>query len=140
MADVKELEAMRLLLDLLSDKWTVPVLAALCSGGGRQRFNAIRREVPEVSQKSLVTCLKRLEMNGLIERHVSTSRELAVEYRVTPLGHTLDEPVAALLSWSWKHEREVRQAQQAYIARIEEADDGWGSPAARAVPMRMAGR
>jgi DNA-binding HxlR family transcriptional regulator len=140
MADVKDLEAMRLLLDLLSDKWTVPVLAALCSGGGKQRFNAIRREVPEVSQKSLVTCLKRLEMNGLIQRNVMTTGELAVEYRMTPLGHTLDEPVNALLAWSWKHEREVRQAQQDYLARIEAADDGWASSAARAVPMRVAGR
>ena len=51
MADIKELEAMRLLLDLLSDKWTVPILAALCAGGGKQRFNAIRREVPLVVDK-----------------------------------------------------------------------------------------
>jgi DNA-binding HxlR family transcriptional regulator len=140
MADVNELEAMRLLLDLLSDKWTVPVLAALCAGGGKQRFNAIRREVPQVSQKSLVTCLKRLEMNGLIQRNVMTTGELAVEYRVTPLGHTLDEPVNALLAWSGKHEREVRQAQQDYVAKIEAADERWQSPAARAVPVRLSSR
>ncbi|WP_083469456.1 winged helix-turn-helix transcriptional regulator [Methylobacterium variabile] len=140
MADIKELEAMRLLLDLLSDKWTVPILAALCAGGGKQRFNAIRREVPPISQKSLVTCLKRLEMNGLIQRHVLTTGELAVEYRMTPLGHTLDEPVSALLSWSWKHEREVRQAQQKYLSRTEAVDDKSGSSTARAVPLRLVGR
>jgi DNA-binding HxlR family transcriptional regulator len=140
MADIKDLEAMRLLLDLLSDKWTVPVLAALCAGGGKQRFNAIRRVVPEISQKSLVTCLKRLEMNGLIQRVVMTTGELAVEYRMTPLGHTLDEPVGALLKWSWQHEREVRQAQQDYVARIDADEDGWGTSAARALPMRLAGR
>lgn len=137
MADIKDLEAMRLLLDLLSDKWTVPILAALCAGGGKQRFNAIRREVPPISQKSLVTCLRRLEMNGLIQRHVLTTGELAVEYRMTPLGHTLDEPIGALLSWSWKHAREVRQAQQEYGARSEAMDDKTGT--VRAVPLRLAG-
>lgn len=140
MAEINDLEAMRLLLDLLSDKWTVPVLAALCAGAGKQRFNAIRRELPGVSQKSLATCLRRLEMNGLIERHVMTTGELAVEYRMTPLGHTIDEPVGALLAWSWNHEHEVRQAQQKYLARVEAADEGWGSSAARAVPMRLANR
>lgn len=140
MADVKDLGAMRLLLDLLSDKWTVPVLTALCAGGGRQRFNAIRREVPGISQKSLVTSLKRLEKNGLIGRHVSPAGELAVEYRMTPLGHTLDEPVAALLSWSWKHEREVRQAQQDFAERSEQADDDWGRQPSGATSRRVAGR
>lgn len=140
MADIKEMEAMRLLLDLLADKWTIPVLAALCAGGGRQRFNAIRREVPEISQKSLSTCLKRLESNGLVERHVMATGELAVEYRMTPLGHTLDEPVGALLSWSWQHEREVRDAQRAYLEKVEAADDGWGPATARTVPIRIAAK
>jgi DNA-binding HxlR family transcriptional regulator len=126
MANATDLEATRLLIDLLADKWTIPIMAALCSGGGKQRFNAIRREVPAISQKSLVTCLKRLEMNGLVERHVMTNGELAVEYRMTPLGHTLDEPVAALIAWSGKHEKAVREAQRIYNARGEAVEDDWG--------------
>lgn len=118
MAEQKDVEAMRLLLDLLADKWTVPVLAALCAGGGTQRFNAIRREVSSISQKSLVTCLRRLEGNGLVDRVVLTTGELAVEYRVTPLGHTLEAPVAALMAWSGKHACAVRDAQQAYADRV----------------------
>ena len=69
---------------------------------------------------------------------VMATGELAVEYRMTPLGHTLDEPVGALLSWSWRHEREVRDAQRAYLEKVEAAEDGWGSPTARAVPIRIA--
>lgn len=126
MAELTELETTRLLIDLLADKWTIPVLGALCAGGGRQRFNAIRREVPAISQKSLVTCLRRLEMNGLVERHVLTSGELAVEYRMTALGHTLDEPVSALLIWSGRHGPAVRQAQQAFCDRMAAAEDEWG--------------
>lgn len=126
MAEVTDLEATRLLIGLLADKWTIPVLAALCAGGGRQRFNAIRREIPEISQKSLVTCLKRLEINGLVKRNVSTRGELAVEYRMTPLGHTLDEPVSALLSWSCKHGPSVRDAQEAFAEKANSKEDDWG--------------
>jgi DNA-binding HxlR family transcriptional regulator len=138
MADSTDLEATRLLIDLLADKWTIPIMGALCSGGGRQRFNAIRREVPAISQKSLVTCLKRLEMNGLIERHVSTVGELAVEYRMTPLGHTLDEPVGALLRWSGRHEKAVRKAQQDYAERAEASAGEWGLEVRRSLPLRLA--
>lgn len=126
MTSSSELEATRLLIGLLADKWTIPVLGALCAGGGKQRFNAIRREVPSISQKSLVTCLKRLEMNGLVERNVLTLGELAVEYRMTELGHTLDEPVAALLKWSSRHGSLVRAAQDAFIDRTKPTEDEWG--------------
>ncbi|BCP51516.1 HxlR family transcriptional regulator [Kaistia sp. 32K] len=120
MAKNQDLESMRLLLDLLSDKWTVLILTAICTDGGRQRFNAIRRAVPAISQKSLATCLKRLEMNGLVERHVMTTGELAVEYRVTPLGYTLEQPVGALLAWSADYQPAVRAAQEAYRLRLAE--------------------
>ncbi|ATI80033.1 winged helix-turn-helix transcriptional regulator [Sphingobium yanoikuyae] len=133
MAEAKELEAMRLLLDLLADKWTVPVLAALCAGGGRQRFNAIRREVSAISQKSLATCLRRLEANGLVERYVVTSGELAVEYRVTSLGHTLEEPFGALMAWSGEHSGAVQEARAAYAAKLDpECEDRMGCDSAMA--------
>lgn len=117
MATEQDLEGSRLLVELLADKWTFPVLGALCSNGGRQRFNALRREIPDVSQKSLVACLKRLEINGLIERVVMTQGRLAVEYRVTPLGHSLDEPISALIRWSQKYRPEIEAARVAAAER-----------------------
>lgn len=117
MADSADLDAMRLLLDLLADKWTIPVLGALCTQGGCQRFNALRRDVQGVSQKSLSACLKRLEANGLVERHVATAGELAVEYRVTDLGHTLAEPVGALMRWSDTYRHRVLEARAAYAGK-----------------------
>jgi len=140
MAEHEELEALRLLIDLLADKWTIAVLASLCAGGGAQRFNAIRRAVPAISQKSLVTCLKRLERNGLIERVVMTTGELAVEYRVTPLGRTLDDPVAALLQWSALHSPAVRAARHAFAERAAADAGAWGREplaAACSVPLSV---
>src|SRR5258708_36916597 len=55
------------------DKWTVLVFGSLCDHHGRRCFNAIRRDIPGISQKSLTQCLRRLERNGLLQRYVYTS-------------------------------------------------------------------
>ena len=105
----------RVLLDLISDKWTVLVLGAIRDHGRCRRFNAIRRDVPGISQKSLTQCLRRLERNGLIKRIVHTAAgAMAVEYAFTELGHTLDGPVIALLEWTATNADAVREAQAHY--------------------------
>lgn len=118
----EDLEGVRVLIELLADRWTVPVLGALCAGGGRRRFNALRRDLAEISPKSLAVCLQRLELNGLVERHVASTRPLAVEYRVTPLGHTLDQPVEALLAWSESYADAVSEARRTFHERTEEKE------------------
>ncbi|NNG21081.1 helix-turn-helix transcriptional regulator [Naumannella sp. ID2617S] len=89
--------AHRDVLGQVLDKWSIHVLEELCECP--RRFNELRRLIP-VSQKSLSTTLRRLERNGIVERHIIKFRPLAVEYRITALGKTLREPVQALLSWS----------------------------------------
>lgn len=117
MANVEDLGAMRLLIELLADKWTLPVMNALCAQAGRGRFNALRRQIPAISQKSLVACLRRLESNGLVDRIVATEGRLAVEYRVTALGHSLEQPITAFLAWSREHGAAVHAARIAAEAR-----------------------
>jgi len=110
----------RVLLDLIGDKWTVLVCGSLCDHGGRRRFNAIRRDIPGISQKSLTQCLRRLERNGLLRRHVhSGAGGLAVEYAFTELGDTLDGPVAALLAWTAANAEAVRRSQAAFDRSIQ---------------------
>ena len=46
----------------ISDKWTMLVVRVL--GRGPHRFNALRREVGEISQKVLASTLRDLETNG----------------------------------------------------------------------------
>jgi DNA-binding HxlR family transcriptional regulator len=114
----------RILLDLVGDKWTVLVFGSLCDHGGKRRFNAIRRDIPGISQKSLTQCLRRLERTGLLRRHVYTSASgLAVEYAFTELGDTLDGPVGALLSWTAANADAVRRSQAEFdqSLRMEDA-------------------
>jgi DNA-binding HxlR family transcriptional regulator len=104
----------RVLLDLIGDKWTVLVFGALCDHQGRRRFNEIRRDIPGISQKSLTTCLRRLERNGLFQRRVITRSPLGVEYSFTELGDTLDAPVRSLFAWTAEYSDAVRAAQEAF--------------------------
>jgi DNA-binding HxlR family transcriptional regulator len=110
----------RLLLDQIADKWTILILGALCHAGGRARFNAMRRDVGEISPKSLAQGLRRLERNGLIERTVLPTAPIGVEYAVTPLGHTLKEPFQALQDWAQLHLADVDAARHRFDRAAEQ--------------------
>ena len=68
----------RLLLDQIADRWSILVLGAICGSGGTLRFNAIRRQVDGLAQKTLTQCLRRLERNGIIERRLIDARRPAL--------------------------------------------------------------
>jgi DNA-binding HxlR family transcriptional regulator len=105
----------RNLLDQLFDKWSLLVLAALCDRP--RRFNELRQHMPTVTPKSLTTCLRRLERNGMVERTVVSTEPVAIEYRITPLGRTLRSPVHAMLEWAVDHLDAVKTARCHYDGR-----------------------
>ncbi|MFC7330866.1 winged helix-turn-helix transcriptional regulator [Marinactinospora rubrisoli] len=106
--------AHRELLDQVLDKWSLQVLDELCEQP--QRFNELRRAIPVVTQKSLTATLRRLERNGMVERVITNTRPLAVEYRITPLGTTLQELIDALLHWTTVNMPAVQSARELFDA------------------------
>jgi DNA-binding HxlR family transcriptional regulator len=104
----------RELLDQVLDKWSLQVLDVLC--GQDLRFNELRRAIPAIGQKSLTASLRRLERNGMIERVVLQARPVAVEYRIAPVGNTLNELVDALLRWTTENLPEVERARERFDA------------------------
>ncbi len=105
----------RFLLDQIADKWSVLILAALC--GRPLRFNALRRCLDGVTQKALTQALRRLERNGIVERRVLATSPVSVEYEITPLGRTLQQPFEALYQWTIAYAPEVEAARLAFDAR-----------------------
>ena len=105
-------EQHRELLDQVLDKWSLQVLDTLCAGP--LRFNDLRRAIPVVTQKSLTTTLRRLERNGMVERVVTSTRPVAVEYRVAPLGRSLQDLIDALLHWTAVTLPDVERARARY--------------------------
>jgi DNA-binding HxlR family transcriptional regulator len=102
----------RELLDQVLDKWSLSVLNELCEQPCR--FSQLRRAIPAVSQKSLTATLRRLERNGIIERKLLSSRPVAIEYRITPLGKTLRHPIDVLLEWAANHMPDIEQARETF--------------------------
>ncbi|KTB60840.1 hypothetical protein AO066_02955 [Pseudomonas fluorescens] len=105
----------RLMLDQIADKWSMLILASLRHEP--LRFNAILRRIEGVTQKALTQCLRRLERHGLVERTVITTSPIAVEYEITTLGRSLDQPFQALYLWTLEHLSEVEGAMARYDDR-----------------------
>ncbi|MFE7722773.1 winged helix-turn-helix transcriptional regulator [Nocardia rhizosphaerihabitans] len=99
----------RELLDQMLDKWSLQIMEALCDQP--LRFNELRRAIPVVTQKSLTAALRRLERNGMVERVVAQTRPVAVEYRISPIGRTLQGLIDALLLWTTDTLPEVELAR-----------------------------
>lgn len=102
----------RLILDQIADKWSILIIAALCSGP--MRFNALKRQLDGVTQKALTQTLRRLERLGLLERRVLPVSPVAVEYSVTPLGESLKVPFQAIFQWSVDHASQIEAAKMKF--------------------------
>jgi DNA-binding HxlR family transcriptional regulator len=109
-------ERHRELLDQVLDKWSLQVLDALCERP--LRFNDLRRAIPVVTQKSLTSTLRRLERNGMVERIVTSTRPVAVEYRISPLGRSLQDLIDALLHWTTVTLPDVEQARARFDDQV----------------------
>jgi DNA-binding HxlR family transcriptional regulator len=107
----------RELLDRIADKWTTLIIGMLVDAGGPVRFTELRRAIGGISQKMLTQTLRDLERDGLIVREMYPVIPPRVEYSLTALGRTLDEPLRALSRWAELHMAEVRKAQGAFDAR-----------------------
>jgi DNA-binding HxlR family transcriptional regulator len=116
-------ERHRELLDQVLDKWSIQVLDALCETP--MRFNGLRHAIPVVTQKSLTATLRRLERNGMVERIVTSTRPVAVEYRITALGRSLQDLIDALLHWTTVTLPDVERAR----ARFDDHSTLPGHPA-----------
>jgi DNA-binding HxlR family transcriptional regulator len=103
------------MLARISDKWTLLVVRGL----GRRpcRFNALRREVGEISQKVLASTLRDLEGNGFISRTVTPMAPPQVEYALTDLGREFLVPVQAIAEWVIANSTRLEAARTAYAER-----------------------
>jgi len=91
----------RLLVNLLGDKWTVPVIQLLSPGP--RRHAELKRGLPGVSQRMLTRTLRRLEARGLLTRAEQRTALPRVEYSLTPLGRSLSKSLQTLCHWTERH-------------------------------------
>ncbi|HYC96758.1 helix-turn-helix domain-containing protein [Brevundimonas sp.] len=90
-------------LDVIGGKWKGMIVHQLLKGP--LRFNTLRREVGDITQRMLTKQLRELEDDGLVSRTVYAEVPPRVEYRLTPGGAALGPVIAALRAWGEDHLR-----------------------------------
>src|SRR4051812_21985651 len=98
-------------LDRIADKWTCLVVYALVDGP--RRHGELRRPIDGISQEDAHP--DAAQHGGRRARAADRFDVVppAVEYRLTPLGETLEEPLVAICQWAMDHLPELQAARRA---------------------------
>ncbi|MQY05820.1 winged helix-turn-helix transcriptional regulator [Actinomadura macrotermitis] len=111
----------RTVVEVLADKWTLYVLAALRRQEGPMRFNELRRALDGITQKMLTRTLRALERDGLVSRTVYPTVPPRVEYALTGLGAEAGKLTTAIAEWSAAHVPEILATRAEFDARAAAA-------------------
>ncbi|MRH92003.1 transcriptional regulator [Nocardia sp. SYP-A9097] len=91
--------ATRQALERLAAKWRILLVYALLDGPHRPAD--LRRRLPGITQKVLTETLRGMIEDGLVLRHVyKETAPQHVEYELTELGKSLQQPLAAICEWA----------------------------------------
>ena len=102
----------RSILDRVGDTWSLLVIGVLQDGP--LRFTQLLRTVPGISRRMLTLTLRQLERDGLVARQAFAENPPRVEYRMTPLGFSIGEPVLALAIWVGVHRDQIVDNRERY--------------------------
>ena len=114
MAFSQEQCPVRDVIDNIGGKWNTLMILALADGP--LRFSALRRLIPDISQRMLTQTLRDLQRDGYIGRQVFPTQPPSVEYSLTPLGQSFLVLVKRLVDWSMEHHQAIRAARVEYDA------------------------
>lgn len=114
-SDTPNCTAVRHLLATVGSKWAVVLIELLEERP--KRFSELKREVGEITQKSLTTVLRDLEREGLVERTVTPTIPPRVDYALTELGTSLAKSLNVFVRWAVENEKSVSEARAHFAAR-----------------------
>lgn len=92
-------------MDVLSGKWKISIIAALCYNP--KRYSDILRDVKGISGKMLSRELKEMEMNQLVSRTVLDTQPVTVQYELTAYGQKLKSVIESLGAWGAEHRKTI---------------------------------
>ena len=89
--------ALDVTMDYMGGKWKAVVLWYLRKGP--KRFSALKRHIPDITEKMLSLQLKQLETDGVIGRKIYAEVPPRVEYFFTEEGKTLIPALEEIAAW-----------------------------------------
>lgn len=96
----------------IGGKWDAQIIVCLLDGP--RRFSEMQVPMRHVSPKVLTESLRALERDGFVARTVHSEVPRHVSYALTPLGHTLAEPLQAACEWTQQHLGDMIDARRRY--------------------------
>ena len=99
----------RNILARISDKWSMLILFMLYQNG-TMRFNSLRHNIPDISQKMLSSTLRTLEEDGYILRKSYAEVPPRVEYSLTEKGRSVVPILQSICRWAGAFHKDEGQA------------------------------
>lgn len=90
---------------LIGDKWKVLILRDLLAG--TKRFGELKASLGTISQKVLTQDLRAMEADGLVARTVYAEVPPRVEYKLTPLGKSLEPILEVMGDWGRQYKKDL---------------------------------
>lgn len=90
-------------VELVGRKWNSAILLAAVRGA--RRFSEYRASIIGISDRLLALRLKELEQFGLIERRVTPTTPVLIEYLPTEAGRSLLAALQPIARWGSEHSR-----------------------------------
>lgn len=94
-------------LEVVGSKWTVLIIRELLVQV--RRFGELEHSLTGISPRTLSLRLSALESGGIVERKVYPEVPPRVEYKLTPLGRTLEPILNAMEAWGEMFAKESKK-------------------------------
>ena len=95
-------------VQLVGSKWKLLILRNLLARPWR--FNELKKNLEEISQKVLTDSLRSLEEDGIVTRTVYPEVPPRVEYALSELGDSMRPIIRAMEQWGLGYQKRLRTA------------------------------
>src|SRR5687768_1648100 len=85
-------------IEIIGRRWTGAIVRSMLAGS--TRFSELSADVPGLSDRLLSQRLKELEAEGIVERSVTPTTPVRVDYRLTEKGRALGTVVHEVIKWT----------------------------------------
>ncbi len=85
-------------IEIIGRRWTGAILRSMLAGASR--FSEVLAGVPGLSDRLLSERLRELEAEGIVERRVTPSVPVRIDYVLTTKGEALGDVVRAVAHWA----------------------------------------
>lgn len=85
-------------MEIIGRRWTGAIIRSMLAGA--RRYSEIVAAVPGLSDRLLSERLKELESEGIVERSVTPSTPVRIDYTLTEKGRALGSVVREVADWA----------------------------------------